>query len=305
MIASALWGNAGEFAASRHGVLTRSQAAHNNISAKVIARLIRHGLLLEPAPGVLVVSGSPPTWRQALTVATVARGTSAAGFRSAAALQQADGYREGPLELLVRVAQRAQQGVRQHEGPMCPDDIVEVDGIRCTNIARTLCDLGSVDSPQQVQQAFEWAWRAGVSRVWIRAAAERLHRPGQRGTGVILQLLDRADRQQGPTESALEVRVERALAGIPGLVRQHVVLSPAGAFVARVDFAIPHVRVAIEAHSRRHHFGLDAPDADANREAALQNEDWIVRYVTDSQARSAAKLHASVAALIAARWPKS
>lgn len=36
-------------------------------------------------------------------------------------------------------------------------------------------------------------WRGGHSLVWIRQTAERLHRPGQRGTGVILDLLDEAE----------------------------------------------------------------------------------------------------------------
>jgi hypothetical protein len=54
----------------------------------------------------------------------------------------------------------------------------------------------------------------------MRQTAERLHRPGQSGTGVLLRLLDSAQTRATPTESALEVRVERALAGVPGIVRQ-------------------------------------------------------------------------------------
>ncbi len=260
MVACAPWGAAGEFAASRHGALTRSQAADNGISSRVIQRLLRDHVLNEPAPGVLVVVGSVPSWHQHLYVATLAsRGVGAAGFRSAAALHPLDGYAPGSVDLLLPSRRNIRlPNLVCHYGPMGGEhsvDFTEVDGIRCTGVARTLCDLGSVDSPERVKMAFESAWRNGCSLIWLRQTAERLHRPGQRGTGVLLRLLDAAETRTRPTESALEVRVERALAGIPGLVRQFSIFDPTGRFVARTDFAIPKLKIAIEAHSRRFHFG--------------------------------------------------
>lgn len=309
MVACAPWGAAGEFAASRHGALTRSQAADNGISKRVLDRLLRDEAVDEPAPGVLVVRGAPMTWHQRLYVATQAwNGAAVAGFRSAAILHRLDGYERGPVEVLLPSGRRSHlDGVIQHRGPMGPEhsvDFTEVDGIRCTGIARTLCDLGSVDSRDRVAVAFESAWRNGCSLTWIRQTAERLHRPGQRGTGVLLRLLDGAEVSHTATESALEVRVERVLAGIPGLVRQFSVFDPTGRFVARTDFAIPELKIAIEAHSRRFHFGAERGDRDAGREAALQAEGWIVRYVTHSQARNAKTLRRSIEALIAARRPR-
>jgi very-short-patch-repair endonuclease len=304
MVACAPWGAAGEFAASRHGVLTRSQAADNEVSEKVIRRLLRDRDLTEPTPGVLVVVGSPPTWRQQLYIATLAsKGAGDAGFRSAAALHDLDGYRPGPKELLLPSRRRIHvPGVVTHVGPKdFAADFIVVDMIPCTSIARTLCDLGSVDPPARVKVAFESAWRDGCSLVWLRQTAERLHRPGQRGTGVLLRLLDDAELKGKPTESALEIQVERALRGVAGLVRQHSVHDRYGNFVARVDFAIPHLKIAVEAHSRRFHFGDNAERSDAAREAALQAEGWIVRYVTHAQARNRAALRASVQALRRAR----
>jgi very-short-patch-repair endonuclease len=95
--------------------------------------------------------------------------------------------------------------------------------------------------------------------------------------------------------------VERALDGLPGLVRQHSVHGGDGRFIARVDFAIPHLKIAIEAHSRRFHFGNDMENSDATREATLQADGWIVRYVTHTQAANPAALRASVQALRRAR----
>ena len=303
MPAPAPWGAAGELAASRHGVLTRHQAADNGISAKVILRLLRTGHVREPVPGVLIVAGAPDTWRQRVEVATLAsRGAGVAGFRSAAALHGLDGYRPGPMELLVPSRRHIKlPGLVLHRGPMDRRDLCIIDAIACTSIERTLCDLGAVDSPSKVRVAFESAWRNGCSLRKLRATAERLHRPGQRGTKLVLALLDEAALHRRSTESALELRVERALRGISGLVRQYTVRSPSGRFVARVDFAIPELRIAIEAHSRQHHFGPQRESADATREAALLAQGWVVRYVTDVQCREQLQLRASITSLIAAR----
>jgi very-short-patch-repair endonuclease len=186
-------------------------------------------------------------------------------------------------------------------GPEHSLDFTEVDGIRCTGVARTLCDLGSVDSRERVKMAFESAWRNGYSLTWMRQTAERLHRPGQRGTGVLLRLLASAETYTTPTASALEVVVEEALAGIPGVVRQFSVFDATGRFVGRPDFAIPHLKIAIEAHSRKFHFGQQREDSDAAREADLQSQGWIVRYTTRAQARNRRALRSSLIALIKAR----
>jgi very-short-patch-repair endonuclease len=303
MVACSPFGPAGEFAASRHGALTRSQAANHGLTDKVVRRLVRDGVVTEPVPGVLVVTGSPPTWHQRLYVATLAsKGAGAAGARAAGALHCADGYGAGPLELLVPGNRHiALPDVVVRRGPFHEDDLCEVDGIHCTTIARTLVDLGSIDPLPKVKAAFEWAWRNGVSLTWIERTAERLlarRRPGPR---MILGLVDQARRQGRPTESALESKVEDTIATLPGLVRQFDVRRADGTLVARVDFAIPHLKLAIEAHSRRHHFGFDAPTADAAREADLMSEGWSVRYVTDAERRAPDRLRASLLAMIDGR----
>src|SRR5258706_10720897 len=120
MVACAPWGSAGEFAASHRGALTRRQAAENGISSKVVQRLLRDRMLSEPIPGVLVVVGSVPTWRQQLCIATLAhRGAGVAAFRSTAALSGLDSYGAGPLELLLPSKRRTYlDNEAHHHGPM-------------------------------------------------------------------------------------------------------------------------------------------------------------------------------------------
>jgi len=118
---------------------------------------------------------------------------------------------------------------------------------------------------------------------------------------VLLSLLDEAASHAAPTESALETFLESSLDGIPGLVRQHAIFDASRRFVARVDFAIPEFKIAIEAHSRKYHFGPESEDADATREDTLQAQGWIVRYITKRQAHNRSELRSSLLALIEAR----
>lgn len=157
-------------------------------------------------------------------------------------------------------------------------------GIRCTSIARALADVGRFDSHEQVKVAFEWAWRNGHSLVW-RMAAERLRSPRRSGPRIGLELLDAAEAHECPTKSELETRVSDVTESLPGIVRQHRVLRADDSFIGRVDFASPELRIAIEAHGRKHHVGPTAVDSDAVRESEMQAEGWIVRHVTDRRRR--------------------
>lgn len=213
-----------------------------------------------------------------------------------------DGYGPGPLELLVPGRRHIEiPGLVMRRGPLPPEDVVEIDGIRTTGIARTLCDLGSVDPVDRVNLAFEWAWRSGVSLTWMEQTARRLEHPNRPGTRVLLGLVDRAREARAPTGSALEVEVDAIITSLPGVIRQYEVRRADGTFVARPDFAIPELKIAIEGHSRRHHFGLEREAADDHREADLAAEGWVVRYVTKRQTARPDELRASLLALVAAR----
>ncbi|MCU1359776.1 MAG: uncharacterized protein JWN99_1065 [Ilumatobacteraceae bacterium] len=303
MVAARPFGHAGEFAASRHGALSRSQAATSGLDDKVVRRLLRDQVLTEPTPGVLVVVGSPASWHQKLYVATLAsKAAGVGGGRSAAALQIMDNHPQGPLELLVPQRRRIDlPDLVMRRGTMPEADIIEVDGIRCTGIARTLCDLGSFETDIQLKHAFEWAWRKGTNLTWIEETALRLDRPRRLGPQRVLALVEQARATGQPTASPLEVAVEEVIGALPGIVRQFVVRRSDGQFIARPDFAIPELKIAIEAHSRRHHFSNDAVLADGDREDQLQGEGWIVRFVTDAQRRRPDSLKASLLALIEVR----
>src|SRR5215207_11262041 len=92
----------GDVAASNHAVLSREQAASFGLHSQKLRRLKRRGILREPVPGVLVVHGSTPTWRQQLAVATTAaRAQAVASHRAAARLHRLDGFPSDVVEVTV------------------------------------------------------------------------------------------------------------------------------------------------------------------------------------------------------------
>jgi len=287
-----LEGAVGELAASRHGVISRRQAVAIGLRAPDLGLLVKAGFLSLAAPNVYVVASYPVTWRQRLAVATACcNEAGTAGFESAASLHRIDGAAEGPVVVLVAAPRRVHlDGVVVHVGPIGEVDVTFIDGIRCTTVERTLCDLASVRSEFEVQLAFEWYWRRHPDLSALQEAVERLHRPGQSGTKVLQRLIGEARIGGVPTESALEVRLDFVLRGLPGLVRQCEVVDIAGAFVGRVDFALPELRIAIEAHSAEFHSSDVAHRSDLRRHVRLVAAGWRVCYVTSADLADPSKV---------------
>jgi very-short-patch-repair endonuclease len=155
-----------------------------------------------------------------------------------------------------------------------------------------------VSSEFVVELAFEWYWRQHRDLHALQCAVDRLHRPGQHGTKVIQELLVAARLHGRPTESALEVKLEAIIGDLDGIVRQYEVFDESGRFVARPDFAIPSMRIAIEAHSVQHHFGSGAARRDGARHDKLVANEWRVRYVTSKEMDDPMKLRSSIRQLL-------
>jgi hypothetical protein len=284
------WSAVFEFAASQHGVVTTRQAAAFGIGRSSLHRLVHAGLLERRAPGAYVVTAVPPTWRTALAVASLSTDATrlVVSHRAAAVLHGLDGI-EGPWrEVTVRRGSRVAIGhvVVHWTDSLDPADVAFVDGIRCTTLSRTLCDLGAVVSDETVSRALDDAVRRGVGLDGIRTVLDRVDRPGPSGTASLRRVLDRHDGLA--TDSWFErlvLDVLRAAPGLPAVVPQYRVRDGSGRVVAVVDLAFPEHRVAIEAHSKRWHFGERKNVLDADRDLALQALDWAVGYVRHDEAR--------------------
>lgn len=306
------FGAGASIAAGRHGVFTRKEAATSGFGPREIATAKARGYVREPSPGVLVIAGSPDTWRQRLAVCIEAgKGRAAASHRACVVLHGLDGLddpdaggrvdeqlpanveRLGPVvpppKLDVQVLQPYwfdlpagyDGAVHQAKSLDLDADTVVIDGLRCTHLARTLCDLGAVWGDEQVWRALISARREhDLSPRWLSVTAAELERSGPSGAGTIRRLLRRWAGEGVLPESWLEELMGTLRQpGFPPLVRQHRVRGRDGRVIARVDAAMPDIKLAFEGHSRRFHFGPIREAADEDRDLALQAVGFEVVYL--------------------------
>lgn len=278
-----LAGVAATVAARHHGAATAAELAAAGVGYRQVRQLVEAGVLVDAAPGVVRATSTTPTPHQRLWVATHAGGGHAvAAFEAAAWLHRMDGFDRPPLpEVLLPPGKRLRcsNDVIVHWGNLDGRDLVEVDGIPCTGLARTACDLAGKLGSDAGLRALDDLDRRGVSLRWVALTAERLRRPGDSGARRIATLLTQRTGQA--TESWFERLVERCLRtpGLPPWTRQHVVRDESGAFVARIDLACPMLRLGVEAHSKRFHFGIGPETDDQRRDDDLAALGWDLRYV--------------------------
>jgi hypothetical protein len=249
-----------ELAASQHRAFTRRQAAALNFDRRRVAKAKRDGWIREPHGGVLVLSGSPTTWQQRLILATLADGAHAvASHRSAARLHHLDGF-EGCEAIEVSVVRGMRRptvpGVVSHQVTALERcDVVTIEGIRCTGLARTLADLGAVVPALDVRRALTDARRRGTSLHWLQLTAERLRRPGPSGAYVLLGQLATIPSEGRVPDTWFEELLALCLDDpeVPPYELQYPIRDESGRVVARTDVGIPSVRLGLEAHSRRFH----------------------------------------------------
>jgi hypothetical protein len=299
-----------ELAASQHRAFTRHQAAELNFDRRRITTAKCRGWLDEPLPGVLTMRGSPPTWHQRLMVVVLGSGGHAvASHRAAARLHGLDGFDHAGMAVVEASVARAYRldlpdAVVHHVTPLDRCDVVTIDGIPCTSVGRTLADLGSVLADRRrVRRALTSARRRGVGLEILRATAERLHRPGQSGTGVLLRLLDAIPFEGHVPDSWFEELLARCLEDpyLPEVIPQYPITDADGRVVAKTDLGIPSVRLGLEAHSRRFHFGPDAEPLDEERDLAAATCGWELLYLGWYASRQPADVLRMVKQVVRAR----
>ncbi len=291
-----------ELAASQYGSFNRRQAADRNVTSRRLRRAELCGELRRPLPDVFVLTAAPVTWHQQLKVQTLL-GQAVASHRAAAHLHGLDGFGSSALEVCIpRDDERLERKVRTHSWRRTePEDLVEIDGIPCTSVARTLVQLGSVVARWRVEKALDSALRSGVSAVWIEDTLERLWRPGKTGAGTLRRIIDDPRRLGALPDSWFERLLQQALdaPGLPPAELQYEVRT--GSSVRRLDLAYPEVKLGVEAHSRRFHFGPARTESDNLRDLELAAVGWEVIYVTWSMAHEPAALVRQLTAIYQSR----
>ena len=155
-------------------------------------------------------------------------------------------------------------GIRVHEcRDLDPDTHRRIDQVPVTGIARTLVDVAGISAPSVLEDAIYGAIdRRLVTWSNLQGLVDDLARRGRTGPAALRSIIDRNLEVAAP-ESKLESALDRLLRswGLPQPIRQYEVRAD-GLFVARLDFAYPVQRLAIETdgcsvHARRQAFERD------------------------------------------------
>jgi hypothetical protein len=306
MTNASFMGGVGDVAASHHAAISRSQAVVSGLSALQIRNELVRSTLRPIAPRVYAIHGAPSTWRQSLKAATLtANGAGTASLRAAAQLHSVDGFTENLLEVTVPRGRRVRMdGVVFHQAALQPHHWLLVDEIPCTSLARTIVDLRQVVGDEEVIRAIDSFQRMGYSLTWLEQVAIELHRPGQRGSGLVLAQVRERKASGVVRGSWMERLIELAIASpkLPPLQLQHIIREEAnGSFIAQVDLAFPSLRFGIEGHSRSFHTGTHQEILDQRRENRAIAEGWQFLYLGWADRKSPAQARAYLERVIARR----
>jgi hypothetical protein len=243
--------------AAQHWLVTDEDISRAGGTRRQACYRVQQGRWSAPDPGVYRLNGPPVTWHaDVLSPILSVGGLAMASHRCAAALHGISGFGHGAAEISIpRGLGARRSGLVVHTSTdldRCRRQII--DGIPVTDIDRTILDLARRHSDIRILRSIEWARRAGrtdwSSMVTTLAHHARCGRPGiVRLRSVITANIDREE----VTDSDFELLVLSLLAeqGLPTPVLHHRVYD-GDRFVAEVDLAYPHLRIAIELDGRVH-----------------------------------------------------
>ena len=281
-----------QVAEKHHGVFAAHHLRALDIADHVRRHRLESGRWEQVHERVYRVVGNPLTWRGQLLAACWAGGTRAvASHRSAAELRLLPGRSDRTVEITCPRWRRAQHdGLVVHESLSLDDEDVEiVDRIPVTTLSRTLFDLAGVVGRDTLDLAVATALRRGATtHAELAATLARLGRRGRGGTTKFREVLALHTRDRARTESEAEHLVLRLIEkhGLPAPVPQYEIRRPDGSLVARVDFAYPDLRIAIEYDSYAHHLGTEAHDRDGARRNAVLRARWYPITATAADLRN-------------------
>jgi very-short-patch-repair endonuclease len=286
-----------DWARSNHGIITFERSG---LSRSAWYRAIEAGTIHQVHPLVGRLPGTPDTPEQRIAAGVQAiRAPALASHRSAARLWGVPRPDGDPVDVILLDARRdlGLDGVVIHRptdrGRLVPQ---RRSGIPCTNILRTLLDLGAVD-PGGLHDAVGHAIATNLAPLSAieRAVAEHA-RQGRRGVVALREAIAAWSIDQKPADSVLEAIMARLIARhrLPP-VDFHPVIEG-----YEVDFRVRDTPVILECDGWTYH-GLDRTnfERDRDRDADLVAAGWIVvrftyRAIVSRPAATAQRIRAAV-----------
>jgi very-short-patch-repair endonuclease len=191
-------------------------------------------------------------------------------------------------------------GITAHrDGTIRGADRLEVDGIPCTTVPRTLLDLAGSSSVGDLRRALS---ESEVLRLLDKPALRRQIRrsPGRRGVARLRALLDELHPETSRTRSELERLFLRMVTRARLPEPEVNVWLPLDGGAVKPDFLWRDANLVIEADSRRFHDTDSAFVSDRRREQRLMVAGWRVSRCTwEEVEREPLRLARTIATLIA------
>ena len=243
-------------ATAQHGVISQPCSG---LSRSSWYRAIAAGQLDQLHPGVARLRGTPDTREQRIMAAVLAVGTGAlASHRSAAHLWGITRPLDDPVDVIITGRRRLPSlaGVAIHR----PKDLERLvpqrrSGIACTNILRTILDLGAVD-PTAVGDAIGHALTNGLSTLGAFDSVVIQHSEhGRAGIVALRHAVADWSIDRKPTDSTLETAMHRLIAqyGLPPVEFHPVICG------YEVDFRVCGAPIILECDGWTYH-GLQTFD---------------------------------------------
>lgn len=274
-------------------ILRTTERHLHGVSERTLQQQAKDGVLERLAPGqYLVVDDVTPEQRWLARLnANLRRAPagSAISHRAAARLHGLEGFTIGPLHEDISVPTNS--GWRTRPAIRCgavdDADVIIINGLRVTSVARTLADLGRVVGPDELEFAVEHALRGDDRRkpdVWNTDLLADLQRRASVQNFPCLRtlrvVLDRRGNQR-PCGSYAETRIAQAMRerGL-SLTRQPTVAVYNGRQRRTYfpDFADLHRGILIEIDGAIGHAGDEKWDRDDRRQNELVRGFRVVRF---------------------------
>jgi very-short-patch-repair endonuclease len=269
------------------GLISREQLEIEGLSESARRRRVWAGALIPVLPGVYRSPVATECWLQYVRATWMwLRGRGVLSHLTSASLLGLVENEVFPVEVTSPLSSLKPPSDRvtvHRVKQLEPRDIRVIDGMHITTPVRSIVDLaGSVPRHQFELVLDEARRRRLVAERPLREALDRLGRQGRSGIKLLRAVLDSGELQRPVPGSPFERRFIQFLdrRRLPVAERQFDIHDHEGNFVARVDFAYPELKVAIECDGRKHHFGLGDWEHDVVRRSKLAALGWLVIHVS-------------------------
>lgn len=261
-----------------HGVISRSEALGEGLSARAVDRKLASGEWIRLLPQVYAIRGSSATFMRWVVAAYKWAGDGALISHSTSGrLLGLDALQSSGIELSTPRRLRSNRVV-VHQRKTLDLPSSRVDIVRVTAVEQTLLDVARSLSRDELELAFDSALRLGLTRFdRIKRFFDTFAGGGVPGTTALSEILRLREPCPRPHHSILEVGFRQLTRNqeLPGAVSQFPVELPTGVTV-HLDFAYPDEKLAIEVDSVRWHSGLRAIRWDNERQNLLVALGWRV-----------------------------